>query len=120
MSADLVLLPLFGALVGAAASFSGLGGGFLMVPLLLFMGYSADRAVGTSFAAILVVSLSALAAHNKLAHVDWRAGILLGAGGIAGAQAGARLVSQVSLVGFRRILAAVLLCLAAYLFFRKG
>jgi len=82
----------FGVLVGIGASFSGLGGGFLMVPLLIFLGYSAQKAVGTSFLAILVISISALVAHNKLANVDYRVGILLGIGGIIGAQIGSRLV----------------------------
>lgn len=110
------LLALLGVGVGVAASFTGLGGGFLMVPLLLFMGYSAQQAVGTSFAAILVISLSALIAHNKLANVDYRAGILLGVGGIIGAQIGARLVEHVSTQGFKRIFACILVALAVYMF----
>lgn len=113
------LLALFGVLVGIGASFSGLGGGFLMVPLLIFLGYSAQKAVGTSFVAILVIALSALVAHNKLAHVDYRAGILLGIGGIIGAQIGARLVDQVSTASFKKIFAVILLGLAGYLFWQK-
>jgi uncharacterized membrane protein YfcA len=108
-----------GILVGIGASFSGLGGGFLMVPLLLFMGYSAQKSVGTSFLAILVISVSALAAHNKLSNVDYRAGILLGIGGILGAQIGARLVEHVSTANFKKIFSVILIGLAAYLFFKK-
>lgn len=108
-----------GVLVGVGASFTGLGGGFLMVPLLLFLGFSAQKSVGTSFLAILVISVSALVAHGKLANIDYRAGILLGIGGILGAQVGARLVEHVSTAGFKRIFAFVLLGLAAYLFFKK-
>ncbi len=111
-----VLLVLLGIGVGVAASFTGLGGGFLMVPLLLFMGYSAQQAVGTSFAAILIISLSALIAHNKLANVDYWAGIMLGLGGILGAQVGARLVEHISTQGFKRIFAFVLVALAVYMF----
>lgn len=119
MNTTTLLLPVFGILVGVAASFSGLGGGFLMVPLLLFLGYSAQKAVGTSFVAILIISLSAVFAHNKLAHLDYRAGILLGIGGIIGAQVGARLIDQVSTAGFRKILAVILVGLAVYLFVKK-
>jgi len=108
-----------GILVGIGASFTGLGGGFLMVPLLLFCGFTAQRAVGTSFLAILVISISALIAHNKLANVDYRAGLLLGIGGIIGAQVGARLVEHVSTAHFKKIFAAILVALAAYLFFKK-
>jgi uncharacterized membrane protein YfcA len=58
-------------------------------------------------------------AHNKLANIDYRAGILLGIGGLVGAQVGARLVEHVSTASFKRIFALVLLGLAAYLFFKK-
>jgi len=114
-----VVLALFGILVGIGASFTGLGGGFLMVPLMLFIGYAAQRAVGTSFLAILVISVSALIAHNKLANVDYRAGILLGIGGIIGAQIGARLVEHVSTANFKKVFALILASLAVYLFFQK-
>jgi uncharacterized membrane protein YfcA len=86
MDTTMLMTGLCGVLVGIGASFSGLGGGFIMVPLLLFMGDSAQKAVGTSFLAILVISASAVLAPNKLANVDYRAGILLGLGGIVGAQ----------------------------------
>jgi uncharacterized membrane protein YfcA len=108
-----------GVVVGLAAAFTGLGGGFLMVPFLLFLGLTAQRAVGTSFLAILVISLSALVAHNKLANVDYRLGLLLGVGGVVGAQVGARLVEHVSTAGFKRIFAVVLVALAAYLLLKK-
>lgn len=108
-----------GILVGIGASFTGLGGGFLTVPLLLFMGYTAQKSVGTSFLAILIISISALIAHNKLANIDYRAGILLGVGGMIGAQIGARLVEGVPTDVFKRIFAGVLLGLAGYLFFKK-
>ncbi len=118
--ASLVLMVVFGIVVGIGAAFTGLGGGFLLVPLLLFLGYTAQKSVGTSFLAILVISISALVAHNKLANVDYRAGLLLGLGGIAGAQIGARLVEHVSTANFKKIFAVVLLALAIYLFFRKA
>ena len=90
-----------------------------MIPLLLFLGYTAQKAVGTSFPAIFVISLSALIAHNKLANVDYRAGILLGLGGVIGAQIGARLVEHISTAGFKRIFAVILVGLAVYLFLKK-
>jgi uncharacterized membrane protein YfcA len=119
MTLHLVLMALFGIIVGLGASFSGLGGGFLMVPLLMLLGYPAQKAVGTSFMAILVLSVSALVAHSKLAHVDYRIGIMLGIGGIIGAQVGSRLIDYVSTGSFRKIFAGILVGLAAYLFFQK-
>lgn len=108
-----------GVLVGIGASFSGLGGGFLMVPLLLILGFTAQRAVGTSFLGILVISVSALLVHNKLANVDYRAGILLGIGGILGAQIGARLVEHISTANFKKVFALILMGLALFLFLKK-
>ena len=112
-------MVIFGVVVGVGASFTGLGGGFLMIPMLLLLGFAAQKAVGTSFLAILVISISALVAHSKLANVDYRAGILLGIGGVIGAQVGARLVEHVSTANFKKIFAFVLVGLAAYIFFKK-
>ena len=119
MTVNAVIMVLCGIGVGIGASFTGLGGGFLMVPLLLLMGYSAQKSVGTSFMAILVISISALVAHNKLANVDYKLGLLLGIGGVVGAQIGARLVEHVSTANFKKIFSVVLIGLAAYLLFKK-
>ena len=119
MNFNYLLMVVGGVVVGIGAAFTGLGGGFLIVPLLLVLGYPAQKAVGTSFLAILVISLSALVAHNKLANVDYRIGLLLGIGGVVGAQVGARLIEHVSTASFKRIFAGILVCLAGYLFFQK-
>ena len=116
---NMLIMALLGIGVGIGASFTGLGGGFLMIPILLYIGFSAQKAVGTSFLAILVISISALFAHGKMANVDYRAGALLGIGGILGAQIGARLLQHVSTEGFKKIFALVLVGLAFYLFFKK-
>lgn len=115
----MLIMIIVGVFVGIFASFSGLGGGFIMVPLLLFMGFSAQKSVGTSFLGILIISISALLAHNKLANVDYKAGILLGIGGVIGAQVGSRLVEYISTANFKKIFAFLLLGLAAYLFLKK-
>ncbi len=119
MNANMVIMIVLGVFVGIGAAFSGLGGGFLLVPMLLFMGYTAQKSVGTSFLAILIISVSALFAHNKLSNIDYKTGILLGIGGILGAQIGARLVEHVSTANFKKIFSLILLGLAIYLFFKK-
>lgn len=119
MSPNPILLVSTGVLVGIAAALTGLGGGFLMVPLLLFFGFTAQRAVGSSFLAILMISISAVIAHNKLQNIDYRVAILLGLGGIVGAQVGARIVEHLSTGQFRKLFAVVLVGLAAYLFFKR-
>jgi len=114
-----LLLLIGGLFVGICASFLGLGGGFLVVPLLLFLGYPAQTAVGTSFLAILLISIAAVIVHSRLANVDFRLGILLGLGGIVGAQVGPRLIENVSTASFKKIFALALVGLAGYLFFKE-
>ncbi len=116
---QMLLMALIGVGVGVGASFSGLGGGFIMVPLLLLMGFTAQKAVGTSFLGIFVISISALLAHNKLANVDYRVGIMLGIGGVLGAQIGSRLLEHVSQAMFQKLFACIMLGLAVYLFVKK-
>jgi uncharacterized membrane protein YfcA len=119
VSPNTLVLVASGIVVGIGAAFTGLGGGFLMVPLLLFLGFTAQRAVGTSFLAILLISISAVVAHNKLQNIDYRVAVFLGLGGVVGAQIGARLVEHVSTGQFRKLFAVVLVGLAAYLFLKK-
>jgi uncharacterized protein len=84
---------LAGALVGGLTGFFGVGGGFLVVPMLaLGMRFPLRRAIGTSLVIVALVSLAALAAHIwQSAELD--AGVTLGmAGGcVAGALIGTRL-----------------------------
>jgi uncharacterized membrane protein YfcA len=115
MSWTLLALAVFGIGVGVAASFSGLAGGFLMVPLLLLLGYPAQKSVGTCFFATVLIAISAVIAHIRLGHVDYRAGLLLGIGGVVGAQIGARFVDHVSTAEFKKIFAGILIALAVYL-----
>lgn len=114
-----VLMIGLGVVAGIGASFSGLGGGFLVVPLLVMLGYSAQKAVGTSFMAIVIIAVSALFAHGKLAQVDYRVGLLLGLGGIVGAQIGSRLLQHVSGPVFNKIFALILVGLAIKMFLQK-
>lgn len=118
MSAFLLLA--LGVLVGILASFTGLGGGFIVVPLLIMLGYESYKAVGTSFLTIFVISVSALVAHLSLQHVDVRLGILLGIGGVLGAQLGSRLVEYVPTHIFNKIFALILVGLAIRMFLSKG
>jgi hypothetical protein len=101
-----------GLFVGVAASFSGLGGGFLMVPAAMMLGMTAAQAVGTSFLGILVISSSALVAHFTLANVVPALGIAFGIGGVVGAQIGARLVARVPQRTFQWIFGTILVGLA--------
>jgi len=119
MALNYVIFIIAGFIVGIGASFTGLGGGFLVVPLLIALGYTAQKAVGTSFLVILIISISALAAHAKFSNVDYRVAIALGIGGVLGAQVVPHLLEHVSTANFKKIFAFLLIGLAGYLFFQK-
>ena len=119
MEINAVAIIASGIVVGLGAAFTGLGGGFLMVPLLLYVGFTAQKAIGTSFLGILMISVSALVAQNKLAHVDYKLGLLLGIGGVIGAQIGTHLVGQVSTDQFKKVFAIILVVLAISLLAKK-
>jgi uncharacterized protein len=87
---------LSGFAVGGLTGFLGVGGGFLIVPALVFFGHlPLKSAIVTSLLVITVNSFTGLAAHLQQASFDWRiAGLFLGAsviGMIAGRSFGQRL-----------------------------
>jgi len=113
---DLLLLFFLGLVVGVLSSLSGLGGGFLVVPLLIYLGHKAQLAVGTSFMVVLLVAASSLFAHGRLGNVDYRTGLLLALGGVIGAQAGPILLQAIPEVMFKRLFAGFLVAIGVWLF----
>ena len=79
---DLLILVFSGALVGFAIGLTGVGGGSLMTPILLLMGYPAPVAIGTDLLYAAVTKSSGVVFHHKKQNVDWRAMALLAAGSI--------------------------------------
>ena len=108
-----------GILIGILSSGSGLGGGFLVVPFLLYMGKEAKVAVGTSFFFVLMVAVSSLIGHSKLGNVDWRAGAFLAFGGIMGAQLGPLILEYISDQNFKRIFSIFLIVTGLWIFYQS-
>ena len=112
----MITLALVGFIVGILSSISGLGGGFMVVPLLIYLGREAKLAVGTSFVFILVVAISSVISHYRLGNVDIKTGLALGFGGIIGAQIGPQILQHVSEQNFKRIFAVLLAITAVWIF----
>jgi uncharacterized membrane protein YfcA len=92
MSASIVVFLAMGGAVGFLSGMFGVGGGFLMTPLLIFAGIPAAVAVGTEAAQILASSVSGALAQWRRRNVDMKMGTVLLAGGLAGSVAGVELV----------------------------
>ena len=109
------MMIVIGLLIGVLSSGSGLGGGFLVVPLLIYLGKEARFAVGTSFVFVLLVALPALASHFRMGHVDFKAGLFLATGGVLGALIGPHLLNYIPDQLFKRIFAVILIATAVWL-----
>jgi uncharacterized membrane protein YfcA len=101
---------------GILSSGSGLGGGFLVVPLLIFLGHEAKIAVGTSFVFILMVAMSSVLAHYRLGNIDIKTGLVMAFGGMIGAQIGPHLLQHLSDQNYKRIFSVLLILTAIWLF----
>lgn len=88
VSVNVFLLLGLGGAVGFLSGLFGVGGGFLMTPMLIFIGIPSPVAVGTEANQIVAASVSGVLAHWKRGNVDFKMGVVLLAGGIAGSSIG--------------------------------
>src|SRR5690606_32498120 len=89
ISLNVFLLLGMGGLVGFLSGLFGVGGGFLMTPLLIFSGVPPAVAVATGANEITAASISGAQAHWRRGGVDLKMGLVLTAGGLVGSFAGA-------------------------------
>jgi uncharacterized membrane protein YfcA len=99
MSVDVLLVVGIGLAVGLLSGLFGVGGGFLMTPLLIFIGIPAAVAVATSANQTMGASISGLIAHWRRGNVDARMGAVLTAAGLVGSALGVQLFVLVRSLG---------------------
>jgi uncharacterized membrane protein YfcA len=99
ISVNILVLLGLGAGVGMMSGIFGVGGGFLMTPLLIFMGIPAPVAVGTEANQIVASSVSGALAHFRRGNVDLKMGTVLLIGGIMGSTFGVWLFKLLSALG---------------------
>jgi len=85
--------------VGGLSGLFGVGGGFLMTPLLIFLGIPPVVAVGTEAPHILASSVSGVIAHWREKNVDFKMGFFLLIGGVFGSTIGVNLFKILSIFG---------------------
>lgn len=114
------LLPIAGFLVGALGGTAGVGGAILLVPILLWLGFSKDLAIGTSFVNVLVVTLTALILYGGKGHIDWKAGAFLATGTVVGVWVATNFIQpHLDEKSFRYVFAAIMVILAVFVLLKK-
>ena len=113
VSVNAFLLLGLGGLVGVLSGMFGVGGGFLMTPLLFFIGIPPAVAVATEANQIVASSFSGVLAHFRRKTVDIKMGMVLLAGGLVGAFFGVQLFRILKELGQVELL--VQLCYVVFL-----
>ena len=88
VSIDAAVLLLLGAAVGVLSGLFGVGGGFLLTPLLIFIGVPPTVAVASSANQLIGASVSGVFAHWRRGNVDLAMGVLMLIGGLGGSALG--------------------------------
>jgi len=90
LSLNVALLLLMGFAIGFLSGMFGVGGGFILTPLLMFWGVPAAVAVGTGASQVVAASVSSAVGYWRRNNVDLQMGMVLVAGGFAGAGIGVK------------------------------
>lgn len=109
-----------GAIVGGFAGFIagllGIGGGFIIAPLLMWMGYKTKEAAATTAFAVTFSSFSGFLGHVAEGHFNWTVIVMMAFAVLVGSQVGSRfMVSKAKPKWVKQLYALVLLVIAAKL-----
>jgi uncharacterized protein len=99
MSVNIFVILLLGGVTGVLSGMFGVGGGFLITPLLMFMGIPPAVAVASSANQIIASSVSGFLNHWRRGNVDFRMGGVLLFGGLAGSAVGVWLFKRLQMLG---------------------
>jgi len=99
VAVDPLILIAIGTLVGFLSGLFGVGGGFLLTPLLIFYGIPAAVAVSTQANQILATSIAGVSAHWRDRQVDTKLGTFMLMGGLAGSTMGVGIFSVLKAFG---------------------
>ena len=99
ISISIVLLIVGGGLIGVLCGLLGVGGGFMLTPMLITIGVPPVVAAASGTNAILATSSSGVGAHFRLKNVDLRMGAMAVLGGLAGSAFGVRIMEGLEAAG---------------------
>ncbi len=116
----IIFLIGIGLLAGFLSGILGIGGGVIMVPLLLLIGFTQHQAQGTSLAAMVPpVTLLAVLQYSKEGHVDWKMALVISATFIIGGLFGAKIATAINEQLLKRIFGVLMLFIAIKMIFGK-
>jgi uncharacterized protein len=119
--ARVALVASLGFTVGVLTGFFGVGGGFLIVPVLvLLLDLPVRLAIGTSLLIITVTALAGLAGHLVSGGVSWPITLAFGAAGMVGAWVGSRGGRHLTSETLSRAFAIMLVAVALFLLAKNG
>jgi uncharacterized protein len=98
-SVNILLIFIMGGFVGLLSGIFGVGGGFLMTPLLIMIGIPPTVAAASDSNQIVGASTSGTLAHYRLGNVDFKMGIILLVGGVLGGTLGVQLIKVLRHMG---------------------
>ena len=107
-----LLLIGLGLAAGFFAGFFGIGGGNIVVPILVAIGFSQRNAGATSLIAVLPAAVSGVVSYISSGDIDWPAAVAIAAGSVIGAQIGAALLVKIPEIALRWGFAALQAVLA--------
>ncbi|PIR38477.1 MAG: permease [Alphaproteobacteria bacterium CG11_big_fil_rev_8_21_14_0_20_39_49] len=113
MPVNIFLILFLGGITGVLSGMFGVGGGFLMTPLLMLIGIPPAVAVSSSANQIIAASFSGFLAHLRRANVDIKMGIVIIIGGFIGSSVGVSIFAF--LQGIGQIDLAISLCYVIFL-----
>jgi uncharacterized protein len=113
ISVNVFLLLGMGAGVGVLSGLFGVGGGFLMTPLLIFIGVPPAVAVGSEANQLVATSITGVLAHWRRKSVDFKMGSVLLVGGVIGSTGGVFLFKALQKLG--QIDLVISLCYVVFL-----
>ena len=100
---NVFILMFLGLVVGFLSGMFGVGGGFLMTPMLILMGIPPAVAVASEANHILAASVSGFLAHMRRANVDFLMGFILLLGGVLGSIIGVFLLKYLLSIGQEKL-----------------
>ncbi len=118
---NILILLLIGVLSGTVSGLTGIGGGIIVIPMLVFfLGYSQQFAQGTALAMLLPpIGLLAVINYSKLDLVDFKAAVIMVLTFMIGSYFSSKFAVKIPTAILQKIFAIFLFAISLYIFFKK-